>query len=147
MSVEQVPCLVRELYGIVDELERLFPGRKFTPDGHLVGSIGEVLAAHYYGIDLLKGSSETHDGISPCGKMVQIKATQGTSVALRSEPEHLLVLKIHRDGGFEEVYNGYGPVAWQISGGLQKNGQRPVSLSKLSKLMQSGSNVCRIEKK
>lgn len=132
MSIDNVPTLIRELYVIVDELERQFPGRKFTPDGHLVGSIGEVLASHYYGIDLLKGSSETHDGISPCGKMVQIKATQGNSVALRSEPEHLLVLKIHRNGSFKEVYNGSGSAAWQSSGSLQKNGQRAVSLSRLA---------------
>lgn len=34
-----------KLYAITRELELQFPGRKFTPDGHLVGSIGEVLVA------------------------------------------------------------------------------------------------------
>lgn len=34
---------VRELYAITKELELQFPGGKLTPDGHLVGSIGEVL--------------------------------------------------------------------------------------------------------
>jgi hypothetical protein len=45
-SVQEIPKLIKELYGIVDSLEALFPGRHFTPDGHLVGSIGEVLAAY-----------------------------------------------------------------------------------------------------
>ena len=36
---------IRELYAITKELELQFPGRKFTPDGQLVGSIGEVLVA------------------------------------------------------------------------------------------------------
>jgi len=44
-NVERVPDLVGRLYEIVSELEALFPGRHFTPDGHLVGSLGEVMAA------------------------------------------------------------------------------------------------------
>ncbi len=49
----EVGDLLGTLYRIVDRLEALFPGRKFTPDGHLVGSIGEALAAHMFGLDLL----------------------------------------------------------------------------------------------
>ena len=45
MHLDEVPRLIGRLYDIVDRLEELFPGRKFTPDGHLVGSIGEVIAA------------------------------------------------------------------------------------------------------
>ncbi len=53
MRLDEVPRLVGRLYDIVDRLEELFPGRKFTPDGHLVGSIGEVIAANLYGWELL----------------------------------------------------------------------------------------------
>ena len=38
---------IQELIKIVSELEIEFPGRHFTIDGHLVGSIGEVMAAYY----------------------------------------------------------------------------------------------------
>jgi hypothetical protein len=41
-NVDQVPRLAGCPYEIVSELENLFPGRRFTPDGHLVGSPGEV---------------------------------------------------------------------------------------------------------
>jgi len=123
------------LYSLVNQLEKLFPGRKFTPDGHLVGSIGEVLAAAKYGLELLPGSSERHDAKTLDGKHVQIKATQVRTVALRSKPEHLLVLKILPDGLAEECYNGPGTLAWDNCGKMQKNGQRSISLSKLSKLM------------
>ncbi len=44
-SILEIPSIVQEPYSIVDRLEELFPGRRFTTDGHLVGSIGEVLAA------------------------------------------------------------------------------------------------------
>ena len=134
-KIENIPTIIRELYSLVHRLEYLFPGRKFTPDGHLVGSIGEVLAASKYRLELLPASSEKHDAKSPEGKLVQIKATQVKSVALLSKPDHLLVLKILPDGTSEEIYNGPGKLAWINCGRLQKNGQRPISLFKLKKLM------------
>jgi hypothetical protein len=130
-----VPDIVRRLYKLVQELEAHFPGRPFTPDGHLVGSIGEVLAAHQYGLELLPCSAECHDARSETGKLVQIKATQGRSVALRSEPQHLLVLQILRDGTSREVYNGPGSLVWAEIGPPQKNGQRAISLTKLGAIM------------
>ena len=42
--------LVAELHAITAELESLYPGRRFTPDGHLVGSLGEVTAADLFDI-------------------------------------------------------------------------------------------------
>ena len=40
-----LPEPVARIYKATAALEALYPGRKFTPDGHLVGSIGEVIAA------------------------------------------------------------------------------------------------------
>jgi hypothetical protein len=136
MSVEDIPEKIQRLYQIVFELEDDFPGRRFTPDGHLVGSIGEVLAEHHFGLRLFPGSTETHDAKSPCGKNVQIKATQGRSVGIRSEPEHLIVLKILSSGEFNTVYNGPGKLAWDNAGKMQKNGQRALAVSKLEGLME-----------
>ncbi|MCY4128253.1 MAG: hypothetical protein OXG15_03295 [Gammaproteobacteria bacterium] len=53
----EVGTLLGDLYRIVNRLEELFPGRKFTPDGHLVGSIGEALAAYMFGLELLPASA------------------------------------------------------------------------------------------
>lgn len=132
-----MPLLIQEMYVIIHKLEEHFPGRHFTPDGHLVGSIGEVLASHYYGLTLLPASTEEHDAMSSEGRMVQIKATQGRSIGLSSEPDYLLVLRILPDGKSEEIFNGPGKVAWDNSGRMQKNGHRPISVSKLRKLMES----------
>ena len=134
-NVETIPALIRELYKIVARLEELFPGRKFTPDGHLVGSIGEVLAADLYGLKLLRGSTKTHDARTSDGRLVQIKATQAKGVGIRSQPDQLLVLRIRKDGGVEEVYNGKGWRAWEAAGRMQKNGQRPISVARLVELM------------
>ncbi len=135
-GIEAVPALVQQLYAVVGELEVHFPGRKFTPDGHLVGSIGEVLAAYHYGLDLYTASAPAHDACCPEGREVQVKAIQGRSVGLRSEPEHLLVIKLDHQGGFEDVYNGPGDLAWVAAGKMQSNGQRSISTSKLAALME-----------
>jgi hypothetical protein len=60
-QIDKIPSLVKRLYDLVGELQTLFPDRKFTPDGHLVGSLGEVLASHYYELKLLPCSAECHD--------------------------------------------------------------------------------------
>jgi len=133
--IDTIPGVVQRLYELVAELERAFPGRPFTPDGHLVGSLGEVLASHYYDLELLPCSTECHDAQTRDGRLVQIKATQGTGVALRAQPDHLLVILLKRDGTIEEIYNGPGALAWTNCGKQQKNGQSPISVSKLRRLM------------
>ena len=50
--LEELPGLFASLYRVVDRLEQMFPDRRFTPDGHLVGSIGEVVAAHMFDLEL-----------------------------------------------------------------------------------------------
>jgi len=131
---ELVAEKIKTLYSISQELEELFPGRHYTPDGHMIGSIGETLAASYYDLELFPASEETHDAKAPDGRLVQIKATQINRIAISSEPEWLLVLKIHKDGTFSEEYNGPGKLAWEHCGKMQKNGQRPISLAKLREL-------------
>ncbi len=124
MSGSAIQDLVAEkikiLYSISQELENLFPGRHYTPDGHMIGSIGEALAACCYGLKLFEASEKTHDGQAPDGRLVQIKATQINRIAISSEPEWLLVLKIHKDGTFSEEYNGPGKLAWEHCGKMQK---------------------------
>ena len=130
---ERLSNLIRQLYGVVAALEKEFEGRKFTPDGHLVGSIGEVVAAYAFGLELLPASNATHDAKATDGTLVQIKLTGGSNVSLYSEPQHFLVLQI-KNGAFSTVYNGRGSTAWRNCRPLQKNGQRSISLSILRKL-------------
>lgn len=82
ISVESVPKILEDIYRLVEKLETLFPGRRFTPDGHLEGSIGES-----------------------------------------------------------------GPVsnAWAAAGKMQKNWQRPISVSKLKRLMNEIGHESRIK--
>ena len=143
---ELVAEKIKMLYSVSRELEELFPGRHYTPDGHMIGSIGEALAACCYGLTLFEASAETHDAKAPDGRLVQIKATQIDRVALSSEPDWLLVLQIHPDGTFSEVYNGPGKLAWTHCGKMQKNGQQPISLTKLRSLQAEVPEADRLKR-
>ena len=134
-DISQVPSKIQDLYRITNELEALFPGSKFTPDGHLLGSIGEVLVAAKYDLNLLDNSVKTHDAIAKDGRLVQIKTTQTNRISISSEPDYLIVIPIDRNGSWSEIYNGPGKEPWNNAGKKQKNGQRSLSLSKLRTLM------------
>lgn len=125
-----LPAPVAAIYRAVAELQALYPGRKFTPDGHLVGSIGEVVASQALGLTLHPASHPGHDAFDAAGD-VQIKMTGGKSVALYATCIRLVVLCIVSPAGAEIVYEGPGEPAWAAAGKLGKNGQRAISLGRL----------------
>src|SRR5215470_9419458 len=107
----KLPKQVADIYRAVQELEAKYPGRKFTPDGHLVGSIGEVIAAEALNLTLYRGSHPGHDAYDANGD-VQIKMTSGASVALYATCDRLVVLKVINSEEAEIVYDGPGEPAW-----------------------------------
>jgi hypothetical protein len=135
LDEQRFPAIIRELYRIVADLEAMFPQRPFKPDGHMVGSLAECLAEHYYGVQLFRCSNPGHDGRQD-GCNVEIKATQGNRVALRSGPDKLLVFQLRTDGTFLEIYNGPGEPVWDLvrSKPRPANGQYQVTLAQLRRL-------------
>jgi hypothetical protein len=130
-----LPPPVRKIYEAVEELERLYPHRRFTPDGHLMGSLGEVLAELAFDLRPLPMSYPGHDAMDAEGRYVQVKLTAGSRVSLYATCDRLLVLCITPDKSHAEiVYDGPGEPAWSGAGAMQKNGQRPISLAKLRTL-------------
>jgi hypothetical protein len=150
MDRERVRTLIRQLYETVDELEAIFSGRPFTPDGHMVGSIGECLVAEAYDLDLMPPSNQGYDAVAKDGRQVEIKATQGNRVGFRSCPTHTIIVKIHRDGTIHECYNGPGDIIWQQFEGkpLPSNGQYQISLNRIRELTRTvpdGSRIPRLQ--
>lgn len=136
MNHTRFQSLIKELYSTVSGLEKMFPGRHFTPDGHMVGSIGECLVAEAYGLSLQTASNKGFDATSESGLKVELKATQSNRVAFRNCPEHAIVIKIDKNGTFEEVYNGSGARVFEhfTRKPLPSNGQYQISISKLRQL-------------
>jgi hypothetical protein len=133
--------LVSGLHNLVDALEALYPGRKFTPDGHLVGSLGEVAAATLFDLTLHKASHKGCDAVTADGRMVEIKATYGTrSVGVRRSSNEiadaLIVLRLSRHDSPEVVYNGSYALAHTLikDKPVTSNGQVSMSLARLREL-------------
>ena len=129
--MKQTQEIIKTLLDAVSALEALHPDRKFTLDGHLVGSIGEVYAREKYGMTLLPASTPAHDAKDRDGKLYQIKLGAGKDIALNAKPDWLLVLTLGRDGSITEVYDGPGGIVWNSCGPMQKNGQRRIRKTKL----------------
>jgi hypothetical protein len=131
-KIEIIREKVQQMIDIVTELEDVFPGRHFTLDGHLVGSIGEVLASYHYGIELFKASTEKHDGIVD-GREVQIKITQQDDIVINAEPDYLIVLYLTHNGDVYEVYNGKGDIPWEKASKKDSHNNRHMRVNKLMK--------------
>ena len=102
LDEKRFPELICELYQITAQLDEMFPGRPLTPDGHMVGSLVECFAEYHYDLNLYPCSNPGRDAhLKDC--KVEMKATQGNRVALRSRPELLLVFPLHKDGSFKDV--------------------------------------------
>lgn len=137
---------VQNLYAIVGELEKMFPGRPFTPDGHLVGSLGECLVADAYELELMPPSNKGYDAVTKEGKKVEIKATQTEKVAFRRCPEHAIIIQIEKSGRFKECFNGPGELIWEQfdDRSLPSNGQYQIAISKLKKLNEAVPTTKRV---
>lgn len=102
----RLPKPVEAIYEAARQLEDLYPGRRFTPDGHMVGA------------KLYPASYPCHDAYDENGN-VQIKLTAGRSISLYSECERLVVLRIISPNEAEIVFDGSGKVARDKAGKLQ----------------------------
>jgi len=89
-----LPPPVAKLYAAVAELEQIYKGRKFTLDGHLLGSVSEVLAETALKMRLLKMSAPVHDAVCNDRGDVQIKITAKRSIGLRHPCNHLIIFQV-----------------------------------------------------
>jgi hypothetical protein len=119
-----VPKPAISLFKAVEELEASYAGRKFSLDGHLMGSIGEVIAREFYKFELLPMSSKIYDAVCPHGAMSKSK-----SPLRKRSLFGTIVLKLLSAAEAIVVYDGLGAPIWQRVGPLQSNGQRKIGLS------------------
>jgi hypothetical protein len=140
---------VQKIFAAVAELERAYPGRSFTPDGIMVGSLGEVRAAEVYDIVLHPPNTPDHDAEDTARHQIQIRTNQGDAAYLKKEPDYLLALKLLKNSEIEEIYNGPGTPAWKLALEVKAdpNGYHAVRHSKLRRLMVSIPVEGRIKKK
>ena len=133
---EDVRTAIKKIFRSCQRLTELTK-RPFSPDGHLVGSFGEVVAAELLNLTLMPPSNDGYDAIDDQGRRVEIKATTRASIGLSASgtrAERLVVVVVDGDGETEVAYDGPRAPAWDAAGKPKKNGQRRISVSTLKKL-------------
>ena len=142
---------IKNLLQTVETLHREYPKKKFTLDGRLVGDLGEILAEEEYELELYDGLEKHHDGETPDGRKVQIKATMKNLLTFPQDhvPEYYLGIKIHQDGSISEISNGPGVVAAEVVKNRTHNkyNLHSVSLSALEELNKTVSEEDRIPRR
>jgi hypothetical protein len=112
----ELPELLLELVQVRDKLRHRYNQNgvelKFTPDGRMVGDLGEAIAVELFGLKLTQGTGI--DGVAPDGRTsVQVKAS-GTFGGAAFRPiddkecaQHLLFFHLDYEKRCGEViYNG-----------------------------------------
>jgi len=126
--------LVHLIFQACAELSRR-SSRSVSPDGHLVGSLGEIHAARALNLRLEIASKAGFDATDEEGLRVEIKTTTRSSIALSAsgtQAQRLVVIKLDDETGSAQiVYDGDAKMAWDLAGKPGKNGQRRLSLAKL----------------
>lgn len=131
--------LVRLIFQACAELSRR-SGRSVSPDGHLVGSLGEIYAAQALGLRLETASNAGFDAVDRDGRRVEIKTTTRASISLSASgtlAERLIVVQLDAETGAAQImYDGEAAVAWDIAGKPGKNGQRCLSIKRLNQQLK-----------
>jgi hypothetical protein len=138
MPTHQVPRLITKLYATVSESSLLFTDRPFTHDGHLVGSVGEVVASYIYDLELERCSNPGFDArIRSSGKTVEVKPTSGTQINISEQNTYAdvpIVLRLVEGRRFEEIYAGPFPRDFIKTRTFNKRRFASVAISPLCKL-------------
>ena len=133
-----IPEAVEQLLQVVQNLREVYPKKRFTLDGRLVGDLGEVLAEQEYDLQIFEEIRKHHDALSSDGRSVQIKATMQESLTFPADhiPDYYLGIKIHTDGTITEVFDGPGKIAWEAIRNRKptKTNLHSISVSSLKKL-------------
>jgi hypothetical protein len=127
----ELPTLLHQFYGTLEELQATFP-RRFVPEGCLDQSLGDVLAAVMYDLELVASHAKVSEAKTSDGQRVQLKVTRSKkgTVGLYDRPEALLVLQ-HSGESLIELYNGPAALVWAKAGKTRKSGVRRIPVSRL----------------
>ena len=147
-AAQTISDALTSIFQGIDRLHAAFPSRAFTIDGRLVGDVGEVLAELEYDLTLDEVSAPDHDAQMRNGSRVQIKTTFQDRLTFKKCPHYYLGLKLHRNGGFDEVYNGPGRLILRQYSHRRGIGERQLSfpigaLSALSAQVDDADRVPR----
>lgn len=140
-KINELKQIIVDLHNSVNELSKLFPEKKFTLDGRLVGDIGEVVAEELYEIEIFEKNTPYYDAKAKYADLdIQIKATFKESLTFTHNPDYYIGIKFNKDGSFEEIYNGPGKYIYNEFKERKGIGTKLLSLP-ITKLRAISNNI------
>jgi hypothetical protein len=151
-QAETLRAAIRNMFDAQRQLREAFPKRLFTPDGRMIGDIGEAIAEITYQVTVDSTSRAHWDGkredICEGCTEVQIRATQKSDTYMKEPPDdgRLLVFKIFSDGSWICCYNGDARGVWNSleAKKANKSGEKFISLEALIELDRGVENCQRV---
>jgi hypothetical protein len=119
---------IAEIYEIANELGKAFNIDRCTPDGHLIGAIGQIAVKIAFNLEF-SSPKDGHNCTWPKGSKqinIQVGCSGKGKIALRIEPDHLIALEIGQKGQIRLLFNGPGHYIWSKIK-HQRNPQKYVS--------------------
>jgi len=117
MTQQSADELISEVFAAFLKLTDLL-GRPISPDGHLVGGLGEAYAADKLGLELEPPSTKDFDARDSEGRTVQIKATTQGNVRLSGKTtmaERFVAVQLDDITGAGSIlYVGPADVVWAL---------------------------------
>ena len=146
MEKTEFTSAVKSVFDACRHLSEVSGGmRRFTPDGKMVGDMGEVIGGSFYQVELDRVGRRDWDGTYN-GRNVQIKTTGGDSTYLKKPPQDgfgdglLMVFKINREtGAYTFIYNGDMQRVWDAlkNQKTDSTGAKTILLNRLGELQKS----------
>jgi hypothetical protein len=154
-QADALSAAIRKMFEAQSALQRVFPKRLFTPDGRMIGDIGEAIAEIDYQVTVDAKSRKHWDGrrndaCTGCSE-VQVRATQKDETYVKESPENgcLLVFRIFPDGSWECCYNGSAWRVWKSLAARKADDTNAkfIKLGELRKLNESVEESERVAKR
>jgi len=136
-KVEAVRHIMPPLYSAQNALRYLAPEFNWSGMGNLLGDY-EFIALNHYGFKKGPTGRSGSDCITSEGYSVQVKTNHSaSSIGFRGEADKMLIIKVHDDGGWEELYFGDFEAIKQNSNYSARDNKYMITLSKLKKIIEN----------
>ena len=136
-EIVAIKNILGSLYSSQNALRALAPDFKWAGLGNLLGDYGEYVVINHYKLKKAEGGSEGFDAKNGNGKTVQIKTNHAASmIGYRGKADLMLVLHVHDDGEWEEIYFGDFQKVNDSSNFSKRDNKRTIPISKLKQLQK-----------
>jgi hypothetical protein len=142
MSLEAVRHIIATMFSAQQALRTLAPDFKWAGMGNVLGDFGEYACLQVYNLTKAPSGSNGFDAVDRDGRTVQIKANHASStIGFRGTADLLLVIHVHDDGQFEQIYFGDFGIVKSNSAYSARDNKHTISISKIKKLAASSDST------